>query len=323
MAIDWSSDTEQPSSTTPTGSGQILTASGLPSFSSRVKVVTMQQGTPAWLEWRRAGIGGSDIPALLKLAKNRTPFSVWTEKLYGSEQEVDFTATRGKYLEQGVAQWAADQMGVRLLGPACVVRTDRPWARCSLDNTFYRSGMEWAGLSVLEVKTDRNYREWENGVPPRVLAQVDWEMYCADAADAEVVVYLPIADEFRHYTVDRSSEREAHIIATAEAFWNEHILTECPPAIDGSDSCTDWLSERFRTYEPSSRPATEPEATVLAAFLAAKEMRKWAERNEKELANQAKAIIGVGEEITWPGGRAIWKADKNGNRRLRILGEEE
>jgi putative phage-type endonuclease len=305
------------------GGGQILTGSSLPVFSRRCKVIHMQQGTPAWLEWRRAGIGGSDVPALLGFAKNRTAFSVWTEKLFGSEATVDFTATRGKYLEQGVAQWAADQMGVSLLGSACIERVDKPWARVSLDNCFYRSGQEWAGLSVLEVKTDRNYKDWEAGVPPRVLAQLDWQMFCADAADGEAVVYLPIADEFKRFTIERDSQREAYLIEKVEAFWNDHILTELPPNTDGSESCTNWLAERFHEYQPSSRTATEPEATVLAALLASRAMKKWVEGQEKDLANKAKAIIGWNEEVTWPGGRATWKANKNGSRILRVMADDE
>ena len=33
-----------------------------------------------WLNWRRTGLGGSDIAAVLGLSKWRTPWDVWADK---------------------------------------------------------------------------------------------------------------------------------------------------------------------------------------------------------------------------------------------------
>jgi putative phage-type endonuclease len=283
-------------------------------------LVNLKQGSPEWLEWRRSGIGSSDIPALLGLAKNRSAFSVWTEKMYGSEGSTDFTATRGKYLEAGVAQWVADELGVELLGSICVQHDTKTWARASLDQTFRRPGQEWAGMTALEIKTDRNYNEWAQGVPARVLCQVDWEMFCADSLDAEVGAYLPVSDEFLHFTIERDAEREAIIVSTAERFWNENVLGETPPDIDDSDACSDWLTDKYQTYQNFSRPATDAEAVTLQALLIARQTKKQVNEAEAELSNRVKAIIGSGEGIVWAGGKAQWKADAKGNRRLTIKG---
>jgi len=304
--------------------GQILADTTATVFSG-ARVVSLVQGSHEWLEWRRGGLGGSDVPALMghPSVKGKGPFSVWTSKMYGDEQaQDDDSAERGRYLEDGVARWVANRLGVELLGPVCLEALERPWVRASLDNHFFRPGLEWAGPSVLEIKTDRRWRDWENGPPQRVLDQVRWQMLVANAPDAEVGVYLPTADRFAHWTIERDYDAEADILRVAERFWNDHVVTGIPPVPDGSAECADWLSEKYAEYSPRSREASQQEAAILHALLGARQMAKWVSDNEKALANQAKAIIGPDEEIVWPGGRATWKADVSGRRRLRVLAED-
>lgn len=306
------------------GGGQFLAPAQATTFSS-ARVVSLEQGTPEWLEWRRGGLGGSDIPTLMgrPSVKGKGRFSVWTSKMYGETSPSNGQqAMRGHYLESAVAKWVADSLGVELLGPICLERIDRPWIRASLDNHFFRPGMEWAGPSVLEIKTDRRHEQWRHGPPQRVIDQVRWQMYVADAPDAEIGVYLPIADEWRSWTIERDYEAEAELLDVAERFWKDHVETGNPPVPDSSDECSDWLSEQFVEYRPRTREANQHEAGILHALLGARQMQKWVAENEKALANQAKAIIGNDEEITWPGGRATWKADASGKRRLRVMASD-
>ena len=41
-----------------------------------------------WLEYRRMGIGGSDVAALLGISKWKSPLELWLEKTGQSEDEI-------------------------------------------------------------------------------------------------------------------------------------------------------------------------------------------------------------------------------------------
>ena len=71
-----------------------------------------------WLEWRRQGIGSSDAPAIMTGA---WVWRVWLSKVGGDDGGDNNSMRRGRYLERGVAQWAADELGVTLSDAGRVV----------------------------------------------------------------------------------------------------------------------------------------------------------------------------------------------------------
>lgn len=101
-----------------------------------MKLVQHNQGTDTWREWRRGGLGGSDIAAILGLSPYTDPphnrETVFKEKVHGIERPVNFAMNRGTRLEPA-ARRAYELRHRCTAPPTCVEMDGCPWARVSLD----------------------------------------------------------------------------------------------------------------------------------------------------------------------------------------------
>jgi putative phage-type endonuclease len=101
-----------------------------------MKTVVHNQGSPQWKAWRRDGIGGSDVSAILGLSPYTDPphtrETVLAEKVHGIEREANFAMTRGSRLEPA-ARRAYELRHRCTAPPVCVEMDGCPWARVSLD----------------------------------------------------------------------------------------------------------------------------------------------------------------------------------------------
>ena len=110
----------------------------------------------AWLDWRRGGIGASDIAGILGISPWASPFSVWADKVGVLPEEEPSTVMKaGRWLERGVAPWFADETGFDVAGEqtACQHSSD-PIARCTLDGAVFTAAEHEAPDGGLEIKVE-------------------------------------------------------------------------------------------------------------------------------------------------------------------------
>lgn len=190
-------------------------------------------------EARRKHIGSSDIAALFtdKEGKSLDPFKtaadVWAEKCYEMEDDEETAAqSRGNRYESALIEYATSELGETLVtNPQMLsfVCKDHPVLACNLD-AFTSS----TPPKIVEAKTTGIADEWgEPGtdqIPFRVLLQVQHQMICSGFTEAYVVVLMGrfgLKEEIYH--VEESLPIQAKIIARAEQFWNDYVLTKTPP----------------------------------------------------------------------------------------------
>jgi putative phage-type endonuclease len=109
-----------------------------------MRVLDLEQGSPAWHRWRAGGIGGSDAPVIMGVGFVSAD-DLLAEKLGRARREATFAMRRGLRLEAEARDLFCRERGV-LVRPACVEREDLLWLRASLD------GLDFWGELVLEVK---------------------------------------------------------------------------------------------------------------------------------------------------------------------------
>lgn len=190
-----------------------------------------------WLEWRRGGIGGSDVAGIVGLSPWSSPYSVWARKVGlvappQSSEAMEF----GQRAEPMLAQWLEDKTGVRVEGQQMrLTAQGADWMRCTVDGL--------TDLAVIEFKTTSD-DEWAD-VPPMYRCQAQWNMAVADRLECLFGV-LHIAHgrpRFRTYIVARDADDINFIIAKCADFWHDHVLTGTPPETDGSDATTATLND--------------------------------------------------------------------------------
>lgn len=201
-----------------------------------------------WLAVRRRGIGGSDAAALVGLNEYASPFSVWADKRgMLPEQEETESLRLGRDLEDYVAHRFTERSGFKVRRVNAVLGCDEyPYALANIDREVLDGGR-----SGLECKTTKSvhasqYRHGE--FPDRYYCQCvhylavtgKQRWYLAVLAMGEgfyIFRMTRVADEpmpeWCNGSVYVDDEEIDSLMAAETAFWEDHVQTGIPPAVDG------------------------------------------------------------------------------------------
>jgi len=165
-----------------------------------VKRVTHTQGSADWKAWRRAGVGGSDLVAILGLTPNWPPplptvEDLFRDKVDGIEREGNFAMHRGQRLEPH-ARDGYSKRHHRAAPPVCVEHDEFAWVRASLDGLANNGAViaaereEW----VVEIKCP----SWEahdlalaGMVPSYNAPQLQWQLLATGLSRLDYVSFNP------------------------------------------------------------------------------------------------------------------------------------
>lgn len=131
-----------------------------------MSIITIEQGTEPWHQWRSKGIGASESPALFNESPYFTRREVWLTKkklipLWFIDQGNDYIFDKGHEFEEKMrAEYFA--MTGEEFSPLCVANSTYPFIIASLDGRFGRKNFE-AKLVSTEVKNEIAM----SGKPPR------------------------------------------------------------------------------------------------------------------------------------------------------------
>jgi len=199
-----------------------------------------------WLEARRRGVGGSDVPAILGMSRWNSPRDVWLDKTGRDTTDTDSWAIRrGNALEQPLLDWFTETTGIRHERVPLQRNIARPWMIGTPDAIT----PEDAG-GIVECKTTswRLRDEWEDG--PADYAELQGQWYCAVTGASHLWVVAAIGDD--EPTIQRVERDEALIATLIEAcgrFWREYVEADVEPPLTFLDR--DAMAREFPTVERS------------------------------------------------------------------------
>jgi len=215
---------------------------------------------------RQSHIGGSDAPVIAGEIGSR--YDLWLEKtgqLRPGKQNAAMVA--GSYLERGLVDWAADEIGVEIVRDVpTLVHSDGVRA-ANLDGLVPAEAIVEAKLSGFMSGRVFEGELWgtpgTDQVPPRVVLQCQHNMMVAsDYYGAPIrKAYVPaglVGVGLSLYVV-QWSDRLADLLADLEGdFWNSNVLARVPP--EDTTPTIDTLRRAIRVTgktAPLSVPAVE------------------------------------------------------------------
>lgn len=249
-----------------------------------------------WLKCRQAGIGGSDVSAILGLNKYSSALKVYMDKVEPielSEEKNEFLHF-GNVLEDIVAKEFGERTGFK------VQRSSFMWQHpvhkfmlANVDRLIYHPKHGWG---VLECKTASEYRKDDfdgDVIPEEYLLQLLHYLYVMDLKYGYLAVLIG-GNKFKYFRVDRDDEVIKMIVDLESDFWNNHIIPRIPPEIDGSEASTKLLEVIYPADEVKEEIKDLPtEAAILIKQYedAAKLEKDFAEA-KIAAANKLKDMIG-------------------------------
>lgn|SRR6267154_957382 len=264
---------------------------------------------------RRAGIGGSDVAAILGLSPWKKPIDVWLEKK-GLLDDLttpnrEFMLQLGQDLEPVIARLYERQMGKKLTLPFPV-----RWAHKKLPLLLASPDrfVEGENLGV-ELKSESQFSHkfgdpGTDEVPAHYLLQVAHYMSVMDYESWDVAL-LHAGFTFAVYTVKRDKELEDSVQEQILAWWEKHIVGDIPPEVDGTEGWSRYLKKKFPVNTGEMILADEPTTNLVNRLKVARLGLDFYQTANDELENQIKMFIGEHEGITGDFGKITWKKTKD------------
>ncbi len=260
---------------------------------AEILVETDSLSNNEWLQYRRNGIGGSDIAAICGLSKWRTPIHVYLEKLGEAPEENKSEAAEwGTRLEPLIAdkfasehhEWAITEKKVIYCHP------EHRWALGNLDRMIICPNR---GRGILEIKTASEYlrHEWDNGnIPDYYYVQLQWYLFVTGLEWGYFATLIG-GNKYREYEVMRDEEIIEQLFRLASDFWHHHVLVRKIPPVDGSDASTALLNRLFPEARISTALPLEG-LEQIEEYIDKKNQVKQLEEQLSEIENRFKFMLG-------------------------------
>jgi putative phage-type endonuclease len=264
--------------------------------------VWIGEGAPerqSWLEWRRGGLGGSDVAALIGVSPWASPWDVWRSKRNPPEEKTNAAMTRGTRLEGAIAEWHRAETRGRLQDGKPCQHPDLPWMRGTPDC--------WVSDVGTEIKTTRSWDGWtDEQVPAVYRAQVQWYMAITGTPHWDLVAFCPMNDQLRKWRIQRDQKVIDRLIEVAGQWWQTHIVEGAEPDIDGSAGCAAGLLELHSEPRETMRDAAPEMEQLIDQWRQADATAKQSAAHAKKLQNQIKDLIGDDAGVQGSKGYVKW-----------------
>lgn len=271
--------------------------------------------TSEQLAIRSKGIGASEIAAVVGIDPFRTAFDVWALKTNAVEKPPEEVwQRRGHLLEPVIAAMYQERHPERVLlmpSPATMVSPAYSWMLATPDRVVTAPDSE----SLLEAKSKRSYvaHDWgedgdPEGVPIYVVAQCQWQLAVTGLARVDVGLLLD-GEEYREYVVHRDDETIGALTEAGEQFWNNHVLQNVAPKLEGT-LAADYLQQRFRRFTDVVAEASGEANEMMRELASVRARLEEMETLEKRLKLALQAEVADRKGIEGPHGRYTWSARK-------------
>ncbi|MDC6268050.1 YqaJ viral recombinase family nuclease [Lysinibacillus fusiformis] len=257
-------------------------------------ISTLEMDRKEWLQLRKSGIGGSDASAILGFNRYKSAFQLYIEKTSELVEESDSEAAYwGNVLEDIVAREFAKRTGKKIRRLNKMLRHPKHYfMTANLDRDVVGE------KAFLECKTASEYlKDSWNGedVPAAYLCQLQHYLAVTGYEKAYIAVLIG-GNKFVWKEVDRDDEFIELMIQHEKAFWENHVLANVPPAIDGSSSASELLAKMYPQDDGSAIMLDEQSNTLIEAIESIKTEEKQLELQRKEYENQLKMTLGESAE---------------------------
>ncbi|MGE7437527.1 YqaJ viral recombinase family nuclease [Kitasatospora sp. NPDC001175] len=265
-----------------------------------------------WLDARRAGIGSSDVPAILGVNDYATPLHVYLDKLGELSDDAGEAAHWGNVLEEPVArEWARrNRSVVRRVG--LVAHQDESWRRATLDRRITECPLPESRREAcaLEVKTRSAFKsaQWHSGAPDDVLAQVLWQMAVTGYDHMHYAVLIG-GNDYRQGVVraDQHRQTTADVLTAVAIFWTGNVLARVRPPHSGTPARNVELYRRLHTervgvvhldHQPDAHNALLDYETARLEEAAARKRKEVAQAELLRLLGDAQ-VAALGNGKAW------------------------
>ena len=273
---------------------------------ANILVETQGLSRGEWLEWRKNGIGGSDVAAILGISKWKSALELWLEKTgQAGDLEAENEAMEwGHIMEPVIRSHFKEVTGKKVVEIHAIMQSpEYPFMLADIDGL---TEDDEGNPAILEIKTASEYKrsEWEDDIPHYYQTQVQHYLSVTGLAKAYVAVLIG-GNTFRLYEVDADKEVQQMLVAVEADFWSK-VITRTQPGIDGSDAAKELLDKTYQGGIKETISLPEGAEEYIEAFLLASVEEDNAKAKKQEASNKIKELMGNHDKATCGGHSVSW-----------------
>lgn len=252
-----------------------------------------------WLQWRKKGIGGSDVAAALNLSPYRTMRDLYYDKIGveavepGEDKSITFEI--GHLLEDVVAKIFAKKTGLTVYRDQTMYQHPLfPFMLADVDRFITLPNGEKAILECKTAHYDLRHK-WANGAVPRHYElQVKHYLSVMNLNTAFIAcLFSNSENDFVWVRIDRDLDEEEETILQLERFWNDNVLARNePPLIGDADQVLDTIRRYYGQANPGlpTVKLSPKYANDIREIMNLKEAKKEADAASRRLDKQIKSL---------------------------------
>jgi putative phage-type endonuclease len=207
-----------------------------------MKLVSLEQRTPEWREFRKRGLGSSHIPSIMGCDPYNSIYDTWA-KITGkkTEKKTTLPMNKGTDSEKEALKWLCTTTG-KVYKPIVVQHKKYPFLYASIDAYCEDDH------SLVEIKTPFGK---DMSVKPNHIVQTLYQDECVNATNRSILIWDYENKNGELHPQEKHVEQQREIIEKAVHFWEYNIVLDMPPDIKKSDLVTTHnpeLSEMIKQY---------------------------------------------------------------------------
>jgi len=253
-----------------------------------------------WLHQRTRGLGGSDAAPAIGLSRWKSSFRLFLEKTGQIDRpEANERMQIGLEVEEAIFQMVRKRLepeGLHLThNNEFFVSEEYPWMLGNIDGDIYDPASDSFG--VLEIKFVSPYgkEEWiGEEIPQEYLIQLQhyfvvtertWGIMAALIGNERLIIKR----------VEKDEELCKMMVEKERDFWEEHVLKNIPPEVDGSPDTEEILNSLYPSANNESIELSPTADHVIGELLDLKVRSKELEDEITERENVLKQMLGENE----------------------------
>ena len=265
-------------------------------MNANILVETKGLSHEEWLNWRKKGIGGSDVAVLLGIGKWKSPVELWLEKTgQGTDLPADNEAMEwGRIMEPVIRKHFEEVTGKTVVEVHAIMQ--HPRHKFMIADVDGVTEDDEGNPAILEIKTASEYKrsEWSEGVPAYYETQVQHYLAVTGLSKAFVAVLIG-GNSFSVFEVDADKDVQKMLIKAESEFWNL-VKTGTRPNVDGSDASRELLDETYHGGLKDVVELPEEADACIEAYLKACRLEDEAKAMKQEATNKLKDMMGDHEK---------------------------
>lgn len=292
-------------------------------MNANILVETEGLSREEWLRYRKCGIGGSDVAAILGISKWNSAISLWLDKTNQTNEPVEENEAMqwGTIMEPIIRKHFAEVTGKTVVEvKAMLQHPEHPFMLADVDGL---TTDDEGNPAILEIKTASEYKraEWENDIPSYYQTQVQHYL-CVTGVQKAFVAVLIGGNSFKVYEVDADTEIQAMLVAVEKDFWNK-VQNMIRPEMDGSDAAKNLMDSLY--HGGISEEIVMPDEAIeyVDAYIEACAEEDNAKAKKQEASNHIKEIMGDYDKAICLGHSISWKPVSSERLDSKALKESE